>query len=110
MSDALAKQLADAHRDGRHDVDVSPFASLERSAAYDVQAKVRQLLGQGVGAIKVAVAPDGAGTVAPIYASNVGASGTLRLPAANAVGVEVEIAAVLGRDVDAGVAAEGEAA
>lgn len=108
MEHDLAQQLAGAHREGRHDVDPASYARLDRVGAYAVQSKVRDLLGEGVGAIKVAVAPDGTGLVAPIFASRVGASGSVRLPAANVVGLEVEIAAVLGRDIDAGLVAQGD--
>jgi len=98
----LIAQLVEAHRAGRHDVDPAPYAALDRAAAYRVQHAVMQTRGERPGLYKTAVAPDGIGVVAPIFASRVGQSGALKLPVANVVGLEVEVAVVLGKDVPNG--------
>jgi 2-keto-4-pentenoate hydratase len=96
----LAQQLIEAYRAARHDVDPAPYAALDRAAAYRIQKLVIDGLGETTGMLKVGVAPDGAGIVAPIYQSGVGESGKLRLPSAKVAGLEVEVAVVLGRDLD----------
>lgn len=100
---ALIQQLADAHRNGTMSVDPVPYAALDRAAAYRVQHGVMTALGEKPGLYKTAVAPDGTGIVAPIFASHVGQSRSLRLPKANIVGLEVEVAVVLGTDVPNGI-------
>lgn len=110
MEDDLAHHLAAAQRAQRHELDPAPFASLDREAAYRVQARVRDLLGETIGALKVGIAADGKAIVAPIYRTSVGESGKLALPVGNFVGLEVEIGVVLGRDLTPSIAAQGEAA
>jgi len=100
LVDDLAHRLAEAHKSGRHDVDAKPYSELDRQSAYDVQFKVMRLLGQSPGLYKTAVAPDGAGAVAPIFASRFGQSGAFRLPSANVTGLELEVGLVLDRDLD----------
>lgn len=95
----LIQQLVDAHRTGTHDVDPVPYAKLDREAAYRVQRGVMVALGETPAMYKTGLAPDGVGTVAPIFSSRVGMSGSFRLPRANVVGLEVEVAAVLGKRV-----------
>ncbi|WP_423067747.1 hypothetical protein [Devosia sp. CN2-171] len=96
----LAHQLAEAHKVGRHDVDAKPYSELDRAAAFDVQLRVMQLLGETPGLYKTAVAPDGVGAVAPIYKSRFGRSGAFKLPSANITGLELEVGLVLDRDLD----------
>ncbi|RYE55317.1 MAG: hypothetical protein EOP20_10530, partial [Hyphomicrobiales bacterium] len=98
----LIQQLVDAQRAGTNPVDVAPYAALDREAAYRVQHGVMVALGEKPGMYKTAVAPDGQGTIAPIFASRVGQSGSLKLPLANIVGVEVEVGLVLAKDVPNG--------
>lgn len=98
----LVQQLVDAQRSGTHGVDAAPYAGLDLAAAYRVQTGVLQALGETVGLYKSAVAPDGTGVVAPIFASRVGQSGAFRLPLANLLGLEVEVAVVLGKDIPPG--------
>lgn len=98
----LIQHLVDAHRSGTPNVDPAPYAALDRAAAYRVQHGVMKALGATPGLYKTAVAPDGAGIIAPIFASRVGQSGSFRLPKANVVGLEVEVAVVLGQDVPNG--------
>ncbi len=95
----LIQMLADAQRLGRHDIDAALFDTLDRPAAYRMQAGVLDQLGETVGMLKTAVHPDGVGVAAPIFASRVGTSGAFQLPVANVVGLEVEVGVVLGRDL-----------
>ncbi len=96
----LAHHLVAAHRAGRHDVDARPYSELDRETALAVQLRVMQLLGETPGLIKTAVAPDGMGVAAPIFASRFGQSPSFRLPAANVTGLELEVGLVLDRDLD----------
>jgi 2-keto-4-pentenoate hydratase len=95
----LAARLAEAQRKGTHPLDPAFFATVDRPAAYRIQDAVQSTLGYGTGMLKTAVHPDGVGAVAPIYAPRVGKAPGFALPAANAVGVEVEVGVVLSRDV-----------
>ncbi len=96
----LAQRLADAHKAGRHDVDPTTYAALVRAEAFDIQQRVMSALGHTPGLIKTAIAPDGTGIVAPIYARYFGTSGSFQLPSANVVGLELEVGLVLNADVD----------
>jgi len=96
----LAHQLAEAHKAGRHDVDAKPYSELDRDAALAVQLRVMQLLGQTPGLLKTAVAPDGVGVCAPIFASKFSQSASYQLPSANVTGLELEVGLVLDRDLD----------
>lgn len=98
----LIQQLVDAQRSGAHAVDAAPYAPLDREAAYRVQHGVMQALGEKPAMYKTAVAPDGVGAIAPIFASRVGLSGSLQLPVSNIIGLEVEVGVVLGEDVPNG--------
>ena len=98
----LIQQLVDAQRRGTHEVDAAPYASLDQAGAYRVQTGVFGSLGETLGLYKSAVAPDGAGVVAPIFASRVGQSGAFELALANVLGLEVEVAVVLGKDIAPG--------
>jgi 2-keto-4-pentenoate hydratase len=97
----LIQQLVDAQRSGTHGVDAAPYAALDQAAAYRVQTAVLQTLGEAAGLYKSAVAPDGTGVIAPIFASRVGQSGAFQLSTANLLGLEVEVAVVLGKDIPA---------
>jgi 2-keto-4-pentenoate hydratase len=96
----LAHQLAEANKADRHDVDAKPYSQLDRDTALAVQLRVMQLLGQTPGLLKTAVAPDGVGVCAPIFASKFGQSGSFRLQSANITGLELEVGLVLDRDLD----------
>lgn len=98
----LIQQLVDAQRGGTRSVDAAAYSTLDREAAYRVQHGVMVALGEKPGLYKTAVAPDGMGVIAPIFASRVGQSGALTLPLANIVGLEVEVGVVLARDVPNG--------
>jgi 2-keto-4-pentenoate hydratase len=100
LVDDLTHRLAAAHKAGVHDVDAKPYSELDRQSAYDVQLNVMKLLGQTPGLYKTAVAPDGLGAVAPIFASRFGQSGSFRLPSANLTGLELEVGLVLDRELD----------
>jgi 2-keto-4-pentenoate hydratase len=98
----LIQQLVDAQRSGTRPVDAATYSTLDREAAYRVQHGVMVALGEKPGMYKTAVAPDGTGAVAPIFASRVGQSGSLKLPLANIIGLEVEVGVVLAKDVPNG--------
>lgn len=98
----LAQLLIDAQRNGTRSVDQGRFSGIERPAAYGVQAAVMHGLGKTPAMFKVAVAPDGGGVIAPIYAGRVGQSGKLKLPFSATTGLEVEIGVVIGADLPPG--------
>lgn len=104
----LAHQLAEAHKAGRHDVDATPYSQLDREAAYGVQLRVMQLLGETPGLYKTAIAHDGLGAVAPIYKSRFGQTGAFTLPSTNIIGLELEVGLVLDRDLDGATARRDE--
>jgi hypothetical protein len=91
--------LAAAENAGSHDVDPTPYAQLDRAAAYRVQTGVLSATGASVGMLKTGIHPDGAGVVAPIPSARVGHARSFRLPVANVLGLEVEVGLVLARDV-----------
>jgi len=95
----LIRILAAAASAGVHTVDATPYASLDRDAAYRVQVGVLAATGASVGILKTGIHPDGVGIVAPIPASGVGRAPDFRLPVANVTGLEVEIGLVLARNV-----------
>lgn len=103
----LIALLADAQRRGAHDVDAAAFASLDRPAAYRIQAGVMTALGRRAGMLKTAIHSNGVGVASPIYAQGVGDARSLRLPQANVVGVEVEVGVALGKALP-GAATEAE--
>lgn len=98
----LIQQLVEAQRAGTSSVDAVAYSTLDREAAYRVQHGVMLALGEKPGMYKTAVAPDGTGAIAPIYASRVGESGSFQLPLANIIGLEVEVGVVLAKDVPNG--------
>lgn len=100
--DSLISMLATAQRDLASSVDATPYSALDRDAAYRVQTGVLAALGETVGMLKTGLHSDGVGIVGPIYAGRVGRGSGVRLPAATATGVEVEVGVVLARDVPAG--------
>ena len=98
MNDAqLIDALAAAQRNHRT-IDSAPYAALDREAAYRVQVGVMKALGETAGMLKTAVHADGVGVVAPIYGDQVGRA-PCRLSLPTAIGLEVEVGVVLGRDV-----------
>jgi 2-keto-4-pentenoate hydratase len=100
----LIALLAAAARHGRADVDATLFADLDRAAAYRVQIGVMAALNERVGMLKTAVAADGTGVAAPIYESRIGRSQAFSVPAAQVLGIELEVALVLGRDLSVAAA------
>ncbi|MDO8360193.1 MAG: hypothetical protein Q7T08_09140 [Devosia sp.] len=94
----LIALLADGQRNGTHDVYATPYAALDRAGAYRAMAGVFGLIGATAGMLKTAIQSDGVGVAAPMYATRVGRCG-LGLPAANVVGLELEVGVVLGKDV-----------
>lgn len=95
----LAHQLAEAHRAGRHDIDAAPYAQLDRETAYRVQQAAMAELGEAPAMYKTLIAPDGLGTVAPIYRSGFGKSGSFKLSSLNITGLELEVGLVLANDL-----------
>lgn len=108
-NDNLARLLADAHRADKRTVDAALYSGLDREAAFDVQLRVMDLMGETPALLKTAVAPDGVGAVAPIYSSRFGAGGGFSLSSANIIGLELEVGLVLGRDIDEASAQRNEA-
>lgn len=102
IEDDLARALSQAHRNRTNDVDQGVYAEIDRAAAYRVQRATTKALGASAGMYKIAVAPDGGGMIAPIFAQFVAGSGELDLPAAAVTGLEVEIGMVLARDLSPG--------
>ena len=105
----LARRLTLGHLNRVHDVDPAPYASLTRDDAFAIQRAVQSSLGVATGLIKTAVAPDGRGAAAPIYASGFGHNG-FRLPSANVIGLELEIGLVLASDLSVEAATADEVA
>jgi 2-keto-4-pentenoate hydratase len=97
----LIRLLADASSAGVHTVDPTPYAALDRDAAYRVQTGVLAATGATVGLLKTGIHADGVGIVAPIPAAGVGRAPGFGLPVANVIGLEVEVGLVLARDVSA---------
>lgn len=93
----LAQQLFEANKDGGQSLDATPFSALDRAAAYRVQTRVLDMLGDTPKMLKTAVHADGAGVVAPIL--RLDQSGNARLPASRLIGLEVEVGIVLARDI-----------
>ena len=106
----LAQQLFEAQKDGRQDVDAAPFSTLDRAAAYRIQARVLDMLGEKPALLKTLIAADGVGVAAPIYGSRVGQSGSYRTSAKTVTGLEVEVGLVLAHDLSAETAINDEAA
>lgn len=98
----LVQQLVAAQRASSRSVDQDAFAAVDRAAAYRIQAATMEALGTSPAMFKVAVAADGTGTIAPIFAGRVGDSGKLKLSSASVTGLEVEVGVVLARDLPPG--------
>jgi hypothetical protein len=97
----LVNALADAQRAGSKSVDQSAYSGVDRAGAYRIQHATAKALGMSPGMLKVAIAPDKIGSVAPIYTGRVGDSG-LRLSSSGVTGLEVEVGVVLARDLPPG--------
>ncbi|MBK8082346.1 MAG: hypothetical protein IPK28_00130 [Devosia sp.] len=108
MLDSLARMLAGAHRDPTIRLNGELFAELDFWEAQQVQALTLQLLADSVPVSKVAIDGEGRAVAAPIYGSLVARSGdTIDLPQRGWLGIEVEIAARLGRTLTPALAAGG---
>lgn len=101
----LARRLTLGHLNQAHVVDPAPYAAISRDDAFAIQRAVQSNLGVATGLIKTAIAPDGLGAAAPIYASGFGLNG-FKLPAANVIGLELEVGLVLGADLSVEAAAD----
>jgi len=109
--DALARQLADAHRQPAHTVPAAAFAGLSVEDAMAIQHRTLALLAERALVTKVGIDAGGRGIAAPIYASLAGPDGTsLALPARGVLGIEVEIAVRLAATITPEMATAGEAA
>jgi 2-keto-4-pentenoate hydratase len=88
----LASRLVTARRTGEPvDVDAIPLRDLTERDAYAVQARVAQTLGP-VGGFKVACKPGQPRIMAPILARDITSSpGRLACPAAEHIGIELEL-------------------
>jgi len=103
---ALIASLVEAQRRHAGPVDASRYSGLDRETGYSVQFSVMAALGERAGMIKTGIHADGVGVASPIYAGNVGQSGTLKLSGATLAGLEVEIGVVLGKDIAADAAVD----
>ena len=96
----VAMALAEAYRDTSLIVPAARLADLSIEEAVEIQQRVVEMLGERVPVAKVGLAADGAFTAAPIMGSYVLESGgTVPLPGRGLIGVEVEIAARLKKDL-----------
>lgn len=102
----LAIGLADAIANDRADVDSTPYRELDLDGAKRVQALVQKLRRENPYVIKTAL-PNGVVMGASIFRPTVTEGRSASVSSALLEGVEVEVAAVLGRDIDVGM---GEAA
>ncbi|SFV38655.1 2-keto-4-pentenoate hydratase [Devosia crocina] len=107
----LAAMLVKAHGDDAMLVPAERFAGLTQAEALDIQKRVAADIGSRSPAAKVGLAADGSGFSAPIFAPLVVENaGTLHLPARGIVGIEVEAAVRLGRDLSVDMLDQSDAA
>lgn len=98
--EAIAHDIAAAHRDSASRIAASRLTSLTRADALAIQGKVLDLLGDKVPVVKVAIGADGIGLGAPIPSSLVvDTGGEITLGQRDLVGLEVEVAARLKADI-----------
>lgn len=95
----LTQQLIEAQRAGRHDLDASPYSSIDRDAAYRMQVATMAALSDAPALLKTIITPDGLGACAPIYRSRFGNSGAFQLSSPTITGLEVEVGLVLASDL-----------
>jgi 2-keto-4-pentenoate hydratase len=106
--DAIAADIAAAHRDPRLRVKATRLAPLKLAEAMAVQGMVLRLLGDRVPVVKVALAADSMGIAAPIPSRIViDSGGVMVLGDRDFLGLEVEVAAHLAVDLTAALAAAG---
>ena len=99
MDKNYADSLAAAYGDGNA-IDHHLFENINRAEALSVQSAVMETLGETAGGFKVMINPEGKGTAAPFFASRVVKSGeALSVPARGVIGLEVEVALVLGKNI-----------
>ena len=90
-------------------IDQDAFSGIAQDEAYAVQSAVMTRLGQTPGGFKVAINGEGKAVAAPIYASKfTSTGGSLALPAEGVMGVEFELAFVLGKTITPEMAEAGE--
>ncbi|WP_052699966.1 fumarylacetoacetate hydrolase family protein [Martelella endophytica] len=107
MQNNYAEKIVEAHKTGKA-IDHQEFNAISADEARTVQAEVMAKLGTKPDAFKVMMAADGAGSAAPIFAERVVNSGeALSVPARGVIGLEVELAVVLGKPVTAEMARGG---
>lgn len=105
--DRFADTLAQAHRGGELIALDEELNALSVDDAPSVQLGVMQRLGETAPAGKVAINKTGRAVAAPMFGSRFIRSGAA-LPVAGAIGLEVEVAVRLGRDLTPELAAHGE--
>lgn len=103
----FADVLATAHRTGRPARLDAELDALPVDDAPAVQIGLMQLLGETAPASKVAINKAGRAVAAPMFGSRFVESGAT-LALAGAIGIEVEVAVRLGRDLTPELAAQGE--
>lgn len=108
---SIADAIAEAHRVPGRRIAAADLVGLTRGEAMAIQGAVLKLLGESVPVAKVAMAPDGSGTAAPIPAGMVIAQdGTIELGERDLAGLEIEVAVRLGADLTPEIARAGREA
>lgn len=99
-SEALARRLAEAHRDTAQVVSAADLAGIDRDMAFLIQRKTMDLLNERPAASKIAIEPSGQAIAAPIFAGLMHpSSAQIALPKRGFIGFEVEVAVRLEKDI-----------
>lgn len=104
----LAQRLIEALAEGQNDVDPSPYASLDLAAAIRIQALVQTARHEDVRFAKVAI-PKSLVIGSPIFTSMTTSATKATVSSKLVQGIEVEVAAILSKDIRSSQASQGEA-
>lgn len=99
---ALGERLIASRRGATRIADLTGLVPADYAAAMAVQAEVARALGATVGGWKVAVRPEGVAVAAPIFAADMRASGGSWTFGGLTLGIELEVALMLKRDLRPG--------
>lgn len=109
--EACARELTEAHRVGLANAKAANFEGISRADALRIQTRVLDRLGEKSNVCKVGINAEGLGIWAPIPSTHCGVSGhVFDLPGTGFLGLEVEVAARLSRDITPDIAARGNEA
>lgn len=107
--ESIADAFVAAHGDPSQRVPAAMLAQLSAEAAMAVQGAVLRRLGETAPVAKVGITASGQGLAAPIISRTVtDHGGELALAGRNFMGLEIEIAACLGRDLTPEIVERGE--